>query len=83
MVAYYSGESGGDEKGKKGQDGVRLAIRKCVSRAEALSREFISNRLLEVTLALCGGDRAVTLVVGYALKYTRPVGKKHAFWTAR
>ena len=65
-AVYCSGESGGDGEGKKGQGGVGLAVRKSISRAEARPPEFISDRLLKVTLELCGRARAVTFVVGYA-----------------
>ena len=81
-VVYYSGGSGGDGEGKKGQDGVGLAVWKSISRAEARSPEFISDRLLKVTLELCGRARAVTFAVGYAPTDTQSVGKRHAFWTA-
>ena len=49
-VVYCSGESGGDGEGKKGQGGVGLAVRKSISHAEARPPEFISDRLLKVTL---------------------------------
>ena len=74
-VVYCSGESGGDGDGKEGQGGVRLAIRKSISRAEARPPEFISDRVLKGTLVLCGRARAVTFVVGYAPTYTQSVGK--------
>ena len=77
-----NGESGGDGERKKGQGGVGLAVRKSISRAEARPPEFISNRLLKVTLELCGRARTVTFVVGYAPTDTQSVGEKHAFWTA-
>ncbi|CAN0397335.1 unnamed protein product [Ascophyllum nodosum] len=81
-VVYCSAESGGDEEGKKGQGGVGLDVRKSISRAEARPPEFISDRLLKVTLELCGRARAVTFVVGYAPTDTQFVGKNNAFWTA-
>ena len=81
-VVYCSGESGGDGEGKKGQGGVGLAVRKSISRAEARPPEFISDRLLKVTLELCGRARAVTFVVGYAPTDPQPLRKKNAFWTA-
>ena len=81
-VVYCSGESGGDGEGKKGQGGVGLAVRKSISRAVARPPEFISDRLLKVTLELCGRARAVTFVVGYAPKDTQSNRKKNAFWTA-
>ena len=77
-VVYCSGESGGDGEGKKGQVGVGLAVRKSISRAEARPPEFISDRLLKVTLELCGRARAVTFVVGYAPTDTQSLGKKNA-----
>ena len=75
-AVYCSGESGGDGEGKKGQGGVGLAVRKSISRAEARPPEFISDRLLKVTLELCGRARAVTFVVGYAPTDTPSVGKR-------
>ena len=81
-VVYCSGESGGEGGGKEGQGGVGLAVCKSISRAEARPPEFISDRLLKVTLELCGRPRAVTFVVGYAPTDTQSVGKKNAFWTA-
>ena len=81
-VVYSSCESGGDGEGKKGQDGVELAVRKSISPAEARSPEFISDRLLKVTLEVCGRARAVTFVVGYAPTDTQSIGEKNAFWTA-
>ena len=72
-AVYCSGESGGDGEGKKGQGGVGLAVRKSISRAEARPPEFISDRLLKVTLELCGRARAVTFVVGYAPTDTQGV----------
>ena len=81
-VVYCSGESGGDGEGKKGRGGVGLAFRKRISRAEARPPEFISERLLEATLELCGRARAGTFVVGCAPTNTQSVGKKNAFWTA-
>ena len=79
---YWSGESGGDGGGKKGQGGVGLAVRKSIFRAEVRPPEFISDRLLKVTLELYGRARAVTIVVGYTPTDTQSVGKNHAFWTA-
>ena len=79
-VVYCSGESRGDMKGKQGQGGVGLAVRKSISRAEALPPKFISGKLLKVTLELCGRARVVTFVVGYAPTDTQSVGKKYACW---
>ena len=81
-LVYCSGESGGEGGAKKGQGGVGLAVRKSISRAEARPPEFISDRLLKVTLELRGRARAVTFVVGYTPTDTQSVGKKNAFWTA-
>ena len=81
-VVYCSGESGGEGEGKKGQGGVGLAVCNSISRAKARPPELISDRLLKVTLKLCGRARAVTFVVGYAPTDTQSVGKKNAFWTA-
>ena len=66
----------------KGQGGVGLAVRKSISRAEARPPEFISDKLLKVTLELCGRARAVTFVVGYAPTDPQPLRKKNAFWAA-
>ena len=66
FVVYCSGEPGDGGERKKGQGGVGLAVRKCISRAEARPPDFISDRLLKVTLELCGRARAVSFVVGYA-----------------
>ena len=81
-VVYCSDESGGDGEGKKGQGGVGLAVRQSISRAEVRPTEFISERLLKVTLELCDRARAVTFIVGYAPTDTQSVGENHAFWTA-
>ena len=75
-IVYCSGESGGEGEGKKGQGGVELAVRKSVYRAEARLPEFISDRLLKVTLELCGRARAMTIVVGYLPTDIQSVGKK-------
>ena len=81
-VVYCSGESGGDGEGEKGQSGFVLVVRKSIFRAEARPPEFINDRLLKVTLELCGRARVVTFVVGYAPTDTQYVVKKHAFWAA-
>ena len=81
-IVYCSGESGGDKEGKKSQVGVILAVCKSISRAKAQSTEFISDRLLKVTLELCGRARAMPFVLGYAPTDTQSDGKKHACWTA-
>ena len=81
-VVYCIGESGGDKDGKKGQGGVGLVVCKSIPRAEARPPKFISDKLLKVTLELCGRARAVTFVVKYAPTDTQSVREKHAFWTA-
>ena len=48
---------------KRGQRGVELAVRKIISGAEVRSPEFISDRLRNVTLGLCGRARAVTFII--------------------
>ena len=55
--------------------GLGKLFARVISRAEARLPEFISDRLLKVTLELCGQARAVTFVVGYAPTDTRSVGK--------
>ena len=77
---YCSGECGGENYGKKGQGGVGLAVRNSITRA-ARPPEFISDRLLKVTLELRGQAKAVTFFVAYAPTETHDASKKHAFWT--
>ena len=77
-VVYCSGEGGGEGGGKKGQGGVGLAIRRDIIRAQKDSPGFISERLLKVTLELCGRARAVTFVVAYAPTDTQTASKKHS-----
>ena len=62
---YCSGESGGDGE-RKSQGGVGLAIGTQIIRAAVRRPDFISDRLLKVTIELCGRARAVTFVVAYA-----------------
>ena len=64
-LVYCSCECGGENGGKKGQGGVGLAVRTPITRA-ARPPEFISHRLLKVTLELRGRAKAVTFVVPYA-----------------
>ena len=80
-LVYCSGECGGENGGKKGQGGVGLAVRNSITRA-ARPPEFISDRLLKVTLELRGRAKAVTFVVAYAPTETQNANKKHAFWTS-
>ena len=81
-LVYCSGECGSENGGKKGQGGVGLAVRNSITRA-ARPPEFISDRLLKVTLELRGRAKAVTLVVAYAPTETQNANNKHAFWTSR
>ena len=81
-LVYCSGECGGENGGKKGQGGVGLlAVRNSITRA-ARPPEFISDRLLKVTLELRGRAKAVTFVLGYAPIETQNANNKHAFWTS-
>ena len=79
-LVYCSGECG-DEKGeKKGQGGVGLDVRTSITRA-ARPPEFISDRLLKVTLELRGRAKVVTCFVTCALTQAQNANNKHAFWT--
>ena len=80
-LVYCSGECGGENGGKKGQGGVGLAVRNSIARA-ARPPEFISDRLLKVTLELRGRAKAVTFVVAYAPTETQNANNKNAFWTS-
>ena len=60
--------------------GTGLAVRTCITRA-ARPPEFISDRLLKVTLELRGRAKAVTFFVAYAPTETHDASNKHAFWT--
>ena len=73
---YCSGGCGGENGGEKEQGGVGLAVRTFITRTE-----FISDRLLEVTLELRGRAKAVTLFVAYALTESQNASNKHAFCT--
>ena len=79
-LVYCSGGCGGENGGKKGQGGVGLAVRTPITRA-ARPPEFISDRLLKVTLELRGRAKAVTFVVAYAPTETQNASNKHVFWT--
>ena len=57
-LVYCSDECGGEDGGKKGQGRVGLAVRNSITRA-ARPPEFISYRLLKVTLELLGRAKAV------------------------
>ena len=75
-MVYCSGECGGKNGGKKEQGRVRLAVRTSITRA-ARPPEFISDRLVKVTLELRGRAKAVTFFVAYAPTETQV--NKHAF----
>ena len=62
-LVYCSGECGDENGGKKRQGGVGLAVRISITRA-ARPTEFISDRLLKVTLELRGRAKAVTFFCG-------------------
>ena len=79
-LVYCSGECGDENGGKKGQGGVGLAVRTSITRA-ARPPEFISDRLLKVTLELRGRAKAVTFFVAYAPTKAHNANNKHAFWT--
>ena len=80
-LVYFGGECGGENGGKKEQGGVGLAVRTSITRA-ARPPEFISGRLLKVTLEIRGRAKAVTFVVAYAPTETQNTSNKHAFWTS-
>ena len=79
-LVYCSGEYDDENGGKKGEGGVGLAVRTSITRA-ARPPEFISDRLLKVTLELRGRAKAVTFFVAYAPTETHNANNKHAFWT--
>ena len=79
-LVYCSGECGGENGGKKGQGGVGLAVRTSITRA-ARPPEFISDRLLKVTLELRGRAKVVPFFVAYAPTETQNASNKDAFWT--
>ena len=70
-LVYCSGECSGENGGKEGQGGAGLAVRTSITRA-ARPSEFISDRLLKVTLGtLRGRATVVTFFVAYAPTETR------------
>ena len=79
-LVYCSGECGDENLGKIGQGGGGLAVRTSITRA-ACPPEFISDRLLKVTLELRGRDKAVTFFVAFAPTETYNASNKHEFWT--
>ena len=79
-LVYCSGECGGENSGKKRQGVVGLAVRTSITRT-ARPSEFISDRLLKVTLELRGRAKAATFFVAYSPTETQNTSNKHAFWT--
>ena len=79
-LVHCSGECGDDNGEKKGQGRVGLAVTTSITRA-AHPPEFISDRLLKVTLELRGRAKVVTCFVAYAPTQTQTANNKHAFWT--
>ena len=53
-----------------------LAVRRSITRAKLHPPEFISDRLLKVTLELCGRARAGAFVVAYAPTDIQQAGKR-------
>ena len=79
---YCSGESGGESQ-KRGQGGVGLAVKQTLgTQTTTRPPEFISDRLLKVTLDLRGRAKAVSFVVAYAPTETADVSRKNIFWAA-
>ena len=81
-LMYCSRECGGENGENKGQGGVGLAVRTFIVRT-ARPPEFISDRLLEVTLELRGRAMAVTFFVA---SKTQNASNKHASsaeWSSR
>ena len=80
-LVYRSGEYGGKSGGKNGQGGVRLAVRTSFTRA-ARPLQFISDRLLKVTLELRVEPRPLHFFVAYAPTETQDASNSRAFWTS-
>ena len=76
----YCSRECGDENGEKGQGRVGLAVRISITRAVS-PPEFISDRLLKVTLERRGRGKAIALFVAYAPTETQNASNKHVFWT--
>ena len=79
-LVYCSGECSDENGRKKGEGGVELTVRTSITRT-ARPPEFISDRLLNVTLELRGQVKAVTFVVANAPTEIQHASNKHAFWT--
>ena len=69
--------SGGENGGKKGQGGVGLAVKNPITHA-AHPPEFISDRLLKITLELRDRAKAVTFFVANAPTATHNASNKDA-----
>ena len=82
-MVYCSGESGGEDE-RKGQGGVGLAVKQTLISTRTATRppEFISERLLKVTLDLRGRAKAVSFAVAYAPTENHDATKKNTFWAA-
>ena len=76
-LVYCSGECGDENGGVEEQGGVGLAVSTSITRA-ARPPEFISDRLLKVTLELRGRAKAVTFFVAYAPTETHNASNKHS-----
>ena len=66
---------------EEGLCGVGLAVRTSITRA-ARPPEFISDRLLKITLELRSGAKTVSFFVAYTSTETQNADNKHAFWTS-
>ena len=79
----FSHEKNKKQKQKCPTNGWRT-IRSLVNSITRAARppEFISDRLLKVTLELRGRAKAVTFVVAYAPTEPQNANNKHAFWTS-
>ena len=77
-LVYCSGECDGENGGKKGQGGVRLAVVTSITRA-AHPPEFISDNLLKVTLELRDRAKAVSFFVAFVPPGTQNASNKHVF----
>ena len=81
-TVYCSGESGGESQ-KIGQGGVGLAVKQTFgTQTTTRPLEFITDRLLKVTLDLRGRAKAVSFVMAYAPTKTADVSRKNFFLAA-
>ena len=77
---FCSSEYRDENGGKEGQGGVGPPVRTSITCA-ARPPEFISDRLLKVTLELRRRAKAVIFFVAYAQTETQNASNEHAFWT--